>query len=224
MARGESVAATLDFSWLRSRFSGELIAPGNASYDRLRRTDNLAFDRHPALIARCTNTNDVVQVLEFARTHPLPLAVRGGGHSLAGYSSCDGGVIVDLAKMHAVSVDRRARLMTCGGGVRVWQANEAGAKQGMVLPLGICPGVGISGLTLGGGSPATRSSPPRSNALASAMWRANCRKLHSIDSSTTTARRLRYASYFLIQSMARLPAPGRMPLRFLVGPQEPALD
>ncbi len=151
MARRESIAVTLDFSWLRSRFSGELIAPGSASYDKLRRTDNLAFDRHPALIARCTSTNDVVQVLEFARTHHLPLAVRGGGHSLAGYSSCDGGVIVDLAKMDAVSVDRRARLMKCGGGVRVWQANEAGAKQGMVLPLGICPGVGISGLTLGGG-------------------------------------------------------------------------
>ncbi len=149
MARGKSFAATLDVSSLRSRFSEELITPGSASYEKLRRTDNLAFDRHPVLIAGCTKTSDVVQVLDFARSHNLPLAVRGGGHSLAGYSSCDGGVIVDLAHMDAVSVDPRARTMTCGGGARVWQANEAGAKHGLALPLGICPDVGVSGLTLG---------------------------------------------------------------------------
>jgi FAD/FMN-containing dehydrogenase len=151
MARRKSFAMPLDLSSLQSRFSGELITPGSASYDKLRRTDNLAFDRHPVLIAGCTKTSDVVQVLDFARSHNLPLAVRGGGHSLAGYSSCDGGVIVDLAKMDAVSVDPRARTTTCGGGVRVWQANEAGAKHGLALPLGICPDVGVSGLTLGGG-------------------------------------------------------------------------
>jgi FAD/FMN-containing dehydrogenase len=151
VAGGKLFAATLDVSSLQSRFSGDLITPGNASYEKLRRTDNLAFDRHPVLIARCTTTSDVVQVLHFARSHNLPLAVRGGGHSLAGSSSCDGGVIVDLAKMDVASVDPSARTMTCGGGVRVWQANEAGANHGLALPLGICPDVGISGLTLGGG-------------------------------------------------------------------------
>ncbi len=151
MAGGKSFADTLDVSSLRSRFSGELITPGNAGYEKLRRTDNLAFDRHPVLIAGCTKTSDVVQILGFARSHNLPLAIRGGGHSLAGYSSCDGGVIVDLAHMDAVSVDARALTITCGGGVRVWQANEAGAKHGLALPLGICPDVGVSGLTLGGG-------------------------------------------------------------------------
>jgi FAD/FMN-containing dehydrogenase len=151
MARRKSFAAPLDLTSLQSRFSGELITPGSASYDELRRTDNLAFDHHPILIAGCTNTSDVVQVLDFARSRNLPLAVRGGGHSLAGYSSCDDGVIIDLAKMDAVSVDLSARTTTCGGGSRVWQANEAGAKHGMALPLGICPDVGVSGLTLGGG-------------------------------------------------------------------------
>ena len=151
MPRRGSIAAPLDFSSLQSRFSGDLITPESASYEKLRRTNNLAFDRRPVLIARCTNTNDVVRVLDFARSHHLPLAVRGGGHSLAGYSSCNGGVVVDLEKIDAVSVDPRARTITCGGGVRVWQANEAGAKHGMALPLGICPDVGVSGLTLGGG-------------------------------------------------------------------------
>ena len=151
MQRRRSSAAALDFSALQSRFSGPLVTPGSASYEKLRRTNNLAFDHYPLLIAGCSNTSDVLQVLEFVRSHHLPLAIRGGGHSLAGYSSCDGGVIVDLAKLDAVSVDPRARTITCGGGVRVWQANEAGAKHGLALPLGICPDVGVSGLTLGGG-------------------------------------------------------------------------
>src|SRR5579862_1775557 len=151
LPRRRSIAAPLDFSSLQSRFSGDLITPESVSYEKFRRTNNLAFDRRPVVIARCANTNDVVRVLDFTRSHHLPLAVRGGGHSLAGYSSCDGGVVVDLGKMDAVSVDPRARTITCGGGVRVWQANEAGAKHGMALPLGICPDVGVSGLTLGGG-------------------------------------------------------------------------
>jgi FAD/FMN-containing dehydrogenase len=151
MPRRQSIAATPDFSSLQSRFSGQLITPESASYENLRRTNNLAFDRRPVLIARCTNTNDVVRTLDFARSHHLPVAVRGGGHSLAGYSSCDGGVVIALERMDAVSVDPAALTITCRGGVRVWQANEAGAKHGMALPLGICPDVGVSGLTLGGG-------------------------------------------------------------------------
>jgi FAD/FMN-containing dehydrogenase len=99
MPRRKSIAAALDFAALQSRFSGPLITLESPSYEKLRRTNNLAFDRHPVLIAGCSNTSDVLQILEFVRSHHLPLAIRGGGHSLAGYSSCDGGVIVDLAKL-----------------------------------------------------------------------------------------------------------------------------
>jgi FAD/FMN-containing dehydrogenase len=136
---------------LRAGFSGELIGRGSAAYEAARRTDNRAFDRRPLVIARCANAADAARALDFARRRSLPLAVRGGGHCQAGRSSCDDGVVVDLGKLDAVSVDAAAGIVECGAGARIWQANEAAALHGLSLPFGTCGDVGVSGLTLGGG-------------------------------------------------------------------------
>ena len=144
-------SGALDFSALRGRFAGELIDSQHPRFDELRRTDNRAYDRRPLLIARCAGTGDVVRVLDFARTRGIAIAVRGGGHSQAGLSSCDGGIVIDLGTMDQVTVDVDRATVTCGTGARAWQAGEAAARYGFSLPLGTCGDVGVSGLTLGGG-------------------------------------------------------------------------
>ena len=143
--------AAFDDSGLRAGFAGDLIGRGSATYDAARRTDNLAFDRRPLVVARCANPEDAARALEFARRRSLPLAVRGGAHCQAGRSSCDDGVVIDLGKLDGVTVDPKAGSVECGAGSRVWQANEAGAAHGLSLPLGTCGDVGVAGLTLGGG-------------------------------------------------------------------------
>jgi FAD/FMN-containing dehydrogenase len=150
---GQAMAdsAALDVTDLQAGFAGELIGRRSAAYHAARRTDNLAFDRRPLIVARCANAEDAARALDFARRRSLPLAVRGGGHCQAGRSSCDDGVVIDLGKLDAVTVDPRAGTVECGGGARVWQANEAAAAHGLSLPLGTCGDVGVSGLTLGGG-------------------------------------------------------------------------
>jgi FAD/FMN-containing dehydrogenase len=145
-------SALLDLSAaLQARIAGEVIGRQHPQFDELRRTDNRAYDRYPLLIARCTGTGDVVRVLDFARTRGIPVAIRGGGHSQAGLSSCDGGVVIDLGKMDQVTFDVDRGFVTCGAGARAWQADEVAARNGYSLPLGTCGDVGVSGLTLGGG-------------------------------------------------------------------------
>jgi FAD/FMN-containing dehydrogenase len=135
---------------LRAHFKGDLIVPGDPLYDTARLTNNRVFDRHPLLIARCAGADDVARSLEFARARSLPIAVRSGGHCQAGRSSCDGGVVIDLSKLGNIALEPRGGV-SCGPGVRVYQANEATVKHRLALPLGICGDVGVAGLTLGGG-------------------------------------------------------------------------
>jgi FAD/FMN-containing dehydrogenase len=142
---------TLSLAPLRARFKGDLIVPGDALYETARLTNNRVFDRHPLLIARCVDAEDVARCLDFARTRSLPIAVRSGGHCQAGRSSCDGGVVIDLSRLDTITVEPGAAGVSCGPGVRVYQANAATVKHGLALPLGICGDVGVAGLTLGGG-------------------------------------------------------------------------
>jgi len=144
-------ADSFDTSALRSRFSGELISPKDARYEMARRTQNLAFDHRPKLIARCATTEDVVRVLEFGRRRNALIAIRSGGHSQAGQSSCDGGVVIDLTKMNHISIDTIGATINCGPGALIWQVYQASAVTGLTLPLGTYPTVGVAGLTLGGG-------------------------------------------------------------------------
>src|SRR4051794_11712471 len=90
---------------LRGRFRGTLLRPGEEGYDEARRVWNGAIDRRPALIARCAGTDDIQAAVRFAREHGLSVAVRGGGHSVLGYGVNDGGIVIDLSQLKAVTVD-----------------------------------------------------------------------------------------------------------------------
>jgi len=136
---------------LSSKFSGRLITPQSPDYESLRRVFNRAFDRHPALIARCANAQDVQRALAFARERGLPMAVRGGGHNRAGLSVADGSVVIDLADMRRVEVDAKKRVARVAAGALTLQVDMAAQKSGLATTLAGCPTVGVAGLTLGGG-------------------------------------------------------------------------
>jgi FAD/FMN-containing dehydrogenase len=133
------------------RFRGELLGPGDVRYDEARRVWNGAFDRHPAIIARCTSPADVAAALGLARERELPVAVRGGGHSVAGLSVCDGGLVVDLSPMKAIAVDPREHRARAGAGVLWGELDAATQAHGLATVGGIVTHTGIAGLTLGGG-------------------------------------------------------------------------
>ena len=95
---------------MTSRFGGELLHPGEAAYEEARRIWNGAIDRRPAVIARCRDAEDVMSALRFARECDLEVAVRGGGHGVAGHSVCDDGIVIDLSPMRGVHVDPLARI------------------------------------------------------------------------------------------------------------------
>ena len=135
----------------RSTFRGTLIAPGDPTYDEARRVWNGTVDRRPALIARCTGTEDVLRAVELAREHRLPVAVRGGGHSVAGNAVCDGGLAVDLSPMRAITVDPQRRLARAEGGALWGDLDRAAQTHGLATTGGIVSTTGVAGLTLGGG-------------------------------------------------------------------------
>jgi FAD/FMN-containing dehydrogenase len=136
---------------LRGSLSGTLLAPGDAEYEAARHVWNGMIDKHPALIARCANTTDVVRAVTFARERELLLAVRGGGHSFPGYSTCDGGLVIDLSPMRSVVVRADARSVQAAGGAWGAHVDAATQKQALATTLGQISNTGIAGLTLGGG-------------------------------------------------------------------------
>jgi FAD/FMN-containing dehydrogenase len=136
---------------LTGSFGGQLIQPADAGYDEHRKIWNGSIDRHPALIARCSGTDDVIAALRFARQTGVPLAVRGGGHSFPGHSVCDGGVVIDMGALNRVSVDPDARTATAQAGALLGQLDSATQAFGLAAPAGIVTHTGLAGLTLGGG-------------------------------------------------------------------------
>ncbi|HWZ62674.1 MAG TPA: FAD-binding protein [Steroidobacteraceae bacterium] len=136
---------------LRSSLKGTLLSPGEEGYDTARRVWNGMIDKHPALIARCAESADVVRAVTFARERELLLAVRGGGHSFPGYSTCEGGLLIDLSPMRSVVVRPDARTAVAAGGA--WGAHVDGETQmhALATTLGQISNTGIAGLTLGGG-------------------------------------------------------------------------
>ena len=140
-----------DIKDLRAGFTGELLLAQDVGYDQVRRVWNGAFDRRPALIARPANTADVAKAVSFARSHGVLTAVKGGGHSISGQSTCDGGMMIDLGRMKDVQVDKAARIARAQGGVLLAELDSKTQAQGLVTPLGTAADTGIAGLTLGGG-------------------------------------------------------------------------
>jgi FAD/FMN-containing dehydrogenase len=136
---------------LRGSFEGELILPGDSGYDECRKVFNAIHDKQPAVIARCAGTPDVVAAVNFARQNGLLVAVRSGGHSVAGLSVCDGGILIDLAGLKRIEVDPKARAARAGGGVLWGEFDAATQLHGLHTPGGRVTNTGIGGFTTGGG-------------------------------------------------------------------------
>jgi FAD/FMN-containing dehydrogenase len=154
LERGRVNSTTIDpehLDQLAGEFEGDLLGPDDDGYEEHRRVWNGMIDKHPALIARCHSTSDVVSIVNFARERDLLLAVRGGGHSFAGFSTCDGGVVLDLSPMQAVDVDPDRRVARAQGGV-TWSVFDAATHaHGLACTGGLISTTGVAGLTLGGG-------------------------------------------------------------------------
>jgi len=135
---------------LRATIRGNVLKPGEPGYSD-HPIYNAMHRRQPALIIRCTGTADVVDAVQFARQHELLVAVRGGGHSVAGHSSCDGGLVIDLTRMRGVDVDPDARLVRVQGGALWGDVDRETQAFGLVVPGGVVSETGVAGLTLGGG-------------------------------------------------------------------------
>jgi FAD/FMN-containing dehydrogenase len=135
----------------RDALRGQVLMPSDSEYDQARRVWNAQIDKRPALIARCAGEADVVRSVQFARDHDLLVAVRGGGHSVAGHSTCDGGLLIDLSTMKGLRVDAAHRTAVAQPGLRLGEFDRATQEFGLATPLGIVANTGIAGLTLGGG-------------------------------------------------------------------------
>lgn len=136
---------------LRRAISGEVIAPGDGGYDSARRVWNGMIERSPTLVVRPAVTADVGIAIAAARDHGLEIAVRGGGHNIAGASTVDGGLVIDLSLMASVHVDAEARRARVEGGALLKGLDTATTAVGLATPTGMVSNTGVGGLTLGGG-------------------------------------------------------------------------
>ncbi len=150
----DGTEAVLDGEFVEA-FRGGLRGPSflaaDAGYEEARAIWNGSIDKHPAIIARCSGVADVIDAVNFAREQGILVAVRGGGHNVAGNSLCDGGIVIDLGAMNAVRVDVVARRVRAGGGAMIGDIDRESQAFGLAVPLGIVSQTGIAGLTLCGG-------------------------------------------------------------------------
>ncbi len=135
----------------RESLRGQLIQPGDPSYDDARQIYNAMIDKHPLLIAQCANVADVISAVNFGRENGLLIAVRGGGHNGPGLGSCDDGLVIDLSRMKGVHVDPDRRTVRVEPGCTQGDMDHATHAFGLAVPAGIVSTTGVGGLTLGGG-------------------------------------------------------------------------
>jgi FAD/FMN-containing dehydrogenase len=136
---------------LRTTVEGEVTGPDDSGYDEARAVYNAMIDRRPAAVVKAASVQDVVAAVNAARDGGVDLAVRGGGHSVPGFGTCDGGVVIDLAGMRAVTVDAAGRTARAQGGATWGDFNDATHAHGLATTGGIISTTGVGGLTLGGG-------------------------------------------------------------------------
>jgi FAD/FMN-containing dehydrogenase len=141
----------LDVAGFAAGIAGNVIRPEDESYDTARLVHNRTIDRHPSLIVKAANATDVARTVVFARDAGLELAVRGGSHSLAGYGTSDGGIVLDLSGMKGLHIDPERRLAWAQAGLTAGEYTAAAGAHGLATPFGDTGSVGLSGLTLGGG-------------------------------------------------------------------------
>ena len=140
-----------DLDTLTDGFAGGIVRPGDPGYDVARAVWNSMIDRRPALIVRPTGTDEIAAALRYAREQELIIAVRCGGHSIPGFSTCDDGIVIDLSRMRGAEVDPERRTARVRGGSLLAELDDAAQAHGLVCPVGVVSHTGVAGLTLGGG-------------------------------------------------------------------------
>ncbi len=135
----------------RKRFTGQIIVPGDPDYDEARTIFNAMIDKRPCVIAQCAGVDDVVRAVRFGRDLGLEIAVRCGGHGVAGRALTDGGLVIDLRQMNAVSVDPEARTATVAGGATMSHLDRGTQPYGLATTGGRVSTTGVGGYMLGGG-------------------------------------------------------------------------
>ena len=135
----------------KTSLRGELVEPGDPSYDAARKVYNGMIDRRPRLIVRCVDVADVITAVNFGRENKMLVAVRGGGHNAGGLGVCNEGLVIDLSPMRYVRVDPKKRTVLAGGGALWGDVDHAAHAFGLAVPAGIISTTGVGGLTLGGG-------------------------------------------------------------------------
>jgi FAD/FMN-containing dehydrogenase len=136
---------------LEAVLTGQVIRPSDRAYDEARQVHNLSHDRHPAAIVRVADARDVAATVQFARANHFDVAVRGGGHSLAGHGTGDGVLVINLGALRGLHIDPQARLAWAGAGLTAGEVTEAAAAHGLAVPFGDTGSVGVGGITTGGG-------------------------------------------------------------------------
>ncbi|MEX0651185.1 MAG: FAD-dependent oxidoreductase, partial [Actinomycetota bacterium] len=142
---------TFDVEDLRAKVRGDIVTPSDDGYDEARAVYNAMIDRRPAAVVRCRDAGDVMAAVTAARESDLALAIRGGGHSVPGFGTCDDGVVIDLGQMRGVRVDPNAMTARAEGGATWGDFNHATGAYGLATTGGIISTTGVAGLTLGGG-------------------------------------------------------------------------
>ncbi|NOV24272.1 FAD-binding oxidoreductase [Cupriavidus necator] len=149
--RGQNGLPLADLEPLRRALHGHLVLDGDPDYEQARRVWNGAVDKYPALVIYCADAHDVGAAIRFARSAAMPLAVRSGGHNVAGLSVCDGGVVIDLSAMKGIDVDAGRRVARAEAGLNLGEFDRATMRHGLATTMGVNSDTGIAGLTLGGG-------------------------------------------------------------------------
>jgi hypothetical protein len=140
-----------DSAWLRQAIRGELVVPDDPGYDQARRVWNGMVDKRPLAVIYCADSDDVITAVNFARSRNLLVAVRAGGHNVAGSSVCNAGVVIDVSRMKRIEVDPVRRVARAQAGLNLGEFDTATQSHGLATTMGVNADTGIAGLTLGGG-------------------------------------------------------------------------